>query len=429
MIFVYRALWMIAYLLALPVLVALASSLKWRNRLGFGFGHVNSALVSQTSSGRQVIWAHAASAGEVKALSVFVREALARNSHLNFVVSVMTDVGYSAAMESLGDLRETGALAVCFLPLDCEWPVNAALNRIRPTLFVFTETEIWPNWALALRRRAVPTVIINGRISQRSFQNYEKFSGSLRRIFQSYRMILAQSALDAERFVSLGARKDSVSVTGNLKADIQGARLSDSERAELRRQLGVSENEFLLVGGSVRPDEEAGIIEAYKVVSRDSPRLRLALAPRHLERLSDIRRAIRETGLKSSAYSEGPAENSAVIVIDTFGALNKLYAAADLAFVGGTLAPIGGHNILEPPQAGSPVVFGPYTSNVSEAARMITERKLGAQVADWDEFKTVVRDSLSGGAGFKRHEPVKANLDEKSAIMLTMERLSPLLGN
>ena len=430
MIFVYRLLWIIALALAFHVLgtLALAGSLKWRNRLGFGFTSVCAALVDPVDSERRTIWAHAASAGEVKALSVFVREALSRNARLRFVVSVMTDAGYSTAMDSLGDLRDSGALVVCFLPLDCVWPVNAALNRIKPSLFIFTETEIWPNWALTLGSRSIPTAIINGRISEKSFQSYNRFSARLHDVFQSYRMILAQSEPDAERFIRLGAAKENVFVCGNLKADIQGARLTARERSELRRGLGVSEDEFLLVGGSVRPGEEAGIIEAYKSVERDCPRLRLALALRHLDRLTEIRRLIRDAGLKVSAYSEKTGDNSAVIVIDTFGELTKLYGAADLAFVGGTLAPIGGHNILEPPQAGTPVIFGPFTANVREAAQMIIERKLGAQVADWHEFQTLLREALSGVVRFERLQPSSPVPDRNSAIALTMERLAPLLG-
>ncbi|MFQ5608261.1 MAG: 3-deoxy-D-manno-octulosonic acid transferase [Candidatus Zixiibacteriota bacterium] len=428
MLFLYRIVWYLVYSLAFPALgvLALAGSVKWRNRLGFGFDDVYREDGDQRPSQGALLWTHAASAGEVRALVVFVRAALVRDPELRFVVSVMTDVGYRTARELLERERAAGSVEVRFLPLDCSWPARNSLAHVNPDIFVFAETEIWPNWIAELNRRTTPVVIINGRISEKSFSDYSRRRSAIRVILDSYAMIIAQSARDAEKFVALGAPTERVSVAGNLKLDVNLTAPSSDERAKLRGRLGVGENEFLLIAGSVRPGEEEGIIATYRAVAQDCPRLRLALAPRHLERLGQTKNAVLKAGLTCELYSSGSSSSGAVTLIDEFGVLVENYGAADLAFVGGTMKPIGGHNILEPPQRGTPVLFGPFTENVSDAVEMIHSQKLGAQFAGWDEFERLLREALSGVTRFERMNEYSARHHADGPVARTLEALGTL---
>ncbi len=419
----YRIITFVMYALAFPVLgaLALSGSGKWRNRLGRGF-------TETVKDGRCLLWTHAASAGEARALALIVREYCKQHAEVVFVVSVMTDSGYATACEALAELVEVGVVIVRFLPLDCPQSIRKALNHCQPEVFLFTETEIWPNWCAALIARRIPYALLNARLTERSLAKYSQAKSLIGHVTANYRFVSCQSAEHVARFAALGVPSERITVSGNVKIDAPPMTLSAERKTELRKKLGATEKDFLLVCGSIRSGEFSGALEVYQRLIRRCPQFRLALAPRHLERCADIVAEAQRLGVATQMFSaEGTgAESEAVTVIDKFGILRGLYGAADLAFVGGTMVPIGGHNILEPPQVGTPTLFGPHTDNVSEAAKLALAQNCAAQVSDWRDFETHVQKALTGELTFDKW--TESDSHTMSPVRVTVDTVDELLS-
>ncbi len=432
MLFVlYRIVVFVLYALAFPVLglLALAGSVKWRNRLGRGFG------ISFAAQGK-LIWAHAASVGEARALAHFVRVYCRRNSDTRVVVTVVTDSGYQTASADLDDLLRSGIVAVRYLPLDCPQSIRKALKSIRPDIVIFTETEIWPNWTAALRAREIPYVLLNARLTERSLKGYLKAHSFVASTMANYEMIMCQSSEHAERFAALGAPMARICVSGNIKNDAPINLVSSERQEAVRTSLGVAQEDFLVVCGSIRTGEFVGALEVYQRLSVQYPQLRFVLAPRHLERCAEIQNEAERLGIAVEIFNGETgidcSGTNAVIIVDVFGALQELYGAADLAFVGGTMVPIGGHNILEPPQVGTPVVFGPHTANVTEGVALVVQRNCGLQVADWNDFEAQVERVVLGKVTFGKwndesHDSIQGGA--VSPMLYSIEKIEGILGH
>ena len=436
----YRIITFVLYALAFPILgtLALSGSDKWRNRLGRGF-------TGTVQDGQRLFWAHAASAGEARALALVVREYCKRHAETVFVVSVMTDSGYATACEALAELVKSGAVIVRFLPLDCPQSIRKALNHLQPDVFLFTETEIWPNWCAALIARRIPYALLNARLTERSLTKYSQAKSLISHVTANYRFVSCQSAEHVARFTALGVPGERISVSGNVKIDAPPMTLSAERKTKLRKRLGATESDFLLVCGSIRSGEFSGALEVYQNLKKAYPQLRLALAPRHLERCVDIVAEAQRLGVATQMFSvertepetvsgkvsgkvsETASETASmtVTIIDKFGILRELYGAADLAFVGGTMVPIGGHNILEPPQVGTPVLFGPHTDNVSDAAPLALEQNCAAQVSDWRDLERRVQRALTGELTFDKW--TESDSDTASPVRITVDTIDEFL--
>lgn len=305
------------------------------------------------------IWFHAASVGEINALRPIVAELARGREKLSLAITTMTRAGREAAE------RLFPQTAVRYLPVDLGPCVRRAIRRLNPVALVLVEQELWPNLIL---ESPCPVAIVNARLSERSFRRYRLVAPLLRRVLRRIRLILAQDAGSRERYVQLGARPESIHETGNVKFDAL-PRVSPEDRArranETRARLGIGDSP-LLIGGSTHPPEEKILLTAFSRLRAKFPGLRLLLAPRHLDRLSDVETMIAEHRLRHTRLSEaGPEE---VIVVDRMGELFHLYAAATVAFVGGSFAPRGGQNIIEPAAWGVPVVTGPGLANFRDVA-------------------------------------------------------------
>jgi len=390
--FTYFVLTAIAYALVLPL--ALTGSRKWRNRAGYGMPVDNAGCV----------WAHAASVGETRALAVFTREWRRRYPDTRFVISVMTDNGYRVACEVFAEDIAADSASVVFLPVDFPVACARALSVTRPSLCVITETEIWPHWIYAVTGRAIPIALVNARLSERSFSRYQRLRSLASDLLTRYAVIACQTEGDRNRYVALGAAPDRAFVTGNLKGDDSGEPLSARARTTLRRNLGLGMADFALVAGSVREGEEDGVLGMVAELSREFDNLRLIIAPRHSSLDGAITEAARRRGLPLERTSAGPSA-ATVLLLDEFGRLTRVYGAGDLAFVGGTMTPIGGHNVLEPARMGIPTVFGPHTANVAEHAARLVATHAATQVRDWEELKGFVREAVRGDIIFARWRP------------------------
>jgi 3-deoxy-D-manno-octulosonic-acid transferase len=340
----YTALGRAAYALAWPALRLLAlrpgeAGASMRERLG----DLPAGLP------RGLVWIHAASVGEITALAPFLRE-LASRRRTRIALSVMTLTGRRRA-------KALFRVPVVQAPLDAPGPARRWLDRAAPKALIVAETELWPVWLGAASARC-PVIWLNGRISDRSWRAYRMAAPLMRGFLSRFAGLAVISSVDARRVIRLGARPDRVVVTGNLKVD---ALAPAAPPRDLPRGRWI-------VAGSTRPGEERAVLEAYQAVRRRHPDVRLCLAPRHLSRTREVEGLVRAAGLTPARRSSGVLRPGDVLVLDSIGELAAVYRLATVAFVGGTLVPIGGHNVLEPAIAGVPVLFGPHTANVREYA-------------------------------------------------------------
>ncbi len=344
------------------------------------------------SPDENILWIHAVSLGEVSAIVPFVTALHRRYPGLRIVVSTVTETGREAVERCLA-----GMATHCFFPLDYPWIVRRFIESLRPIGFVVVETELWPNVLRALRRRGIPSIIVNGRLSSRSFARYQWIRPLMRDVLATVSLGLLQSRRDERRFVALGAAPARMHSTGNMKFDP----MMDGEMATReiigRGELGLLEDEGLIVAGSTHPAEETMLLESYRALIHIVPKAVLLMAPRHIERSDVLAHTIRKCGLpvtkRSQLLKDGcrtggsaGAGGSRVILLDTHGELARIYGLAVMAFVGGTLVSVGGHNILEPAMWGKPVCFGPYTDHCQDIAELFIETGGGIRVRNVREL-------------------------------------------
>lgn len=368
-------------LLAAPVILAILLA-KPRCRRGlpqrFGF-----STPPVRPDGRPLIWMHAVSLGEVVAIAPLVRELHRRHPDHRFAVSTATETGRDAVEQRLAGIAEH-----LYVPLDFPWAVARTVDRLRPALYVFIETELWPNLLRRLARRGVPTIMVNGRLSTASYarQRRPPVRWLYESILPSLRLCLMQSDRDVERIIALGADPRSVFRTGNIKFDQP---LPVSDRKLTRADLGLAAEAPLLVAGSTHAVEEEMLVEAYLAVVARHPSAQLLLAPRHIERADAVEAMVRDRGLtvrRRTAAHTPDAIRPHVVILDSRGELAAVYEQATVAFVGGTLVPIGGHNLLEPAFWAKPVLFGPYTDHCVEIANLLVQVGGGCRVTTAEEL-------------------------------------------
>ena len=358
---------MILWLYNLALIVALAVSLPWwllrmattqkyREGLWERLGFVRWGLVElvQRQPDRRAIWLHAVSVGEVLAVSRLVAELDAALPEFQVVISTTTRTGQALARERFGEER------VFYCPLDLPWAVGVYLKALKPAMLVLAETEFWPNLLSGCFRRGIPVVVVNARISDRSWPRYRRLRGLWRLFLSRLTLVLAQTEADSGRLSSLGCT--SVSVAGNLKFDVRATEEAEATRL-LRRFSG---DLRLIVAGSTLEGEERMLLEAWPKLLETEPKLVMVIAPRHPERFGAVVGALDQSGFKwrrRSAFGESSLAAGEIVLLDSIGELASVYSLALAAFVGGSLVPAGGHNPLEPARFGVPVVMGDHYEN------------------------------------------------------------------
>lgn len=332
----------------------------WREKL---FGRVPRRPGNETC-----IWFHAVSVGEVKLLRPLIEEIGRRYPEWEVRISCTTSTGLQVARADYGDL------VTFFAPLDFSWAVRRAMARVRPTMLVLVELELWPNLIHAAKKAGARVAIVNGRLSEHSFRGYSKIRWAIGSTLRRLDLVAAQTDEYAQRFVQLGTLSETVRVTGSIKYDGLEADRGNPRTIALRRALGISASDVVFVAGSTMDGEEVAALEAYQVAKARHPRLRLILVPRHKERFDAVAKSLAERGAVVLRRSELAGQQrrtipgDAVILVDTLGELSDVWGLADIAFVGGSLFPgRGGQNMMEPAAYGAAVHFGPYTSNFKDA--------------------------------------------------------------
>lgn len=327
------------------------------------------ARLSRDMHEHRVIWIHAVSLGEVLAIAGLVAEMRCAFPQHRVVVSSTTDTGQDLAQ------KRFGAENVFYFPMDFAFAIRPYLRVLRPELVVLAETEFWPNFLRLVDASGARIAVVNARISDRSWPNYRRWSWALRKILGRIDLFLAQTPEDAIRLQSIGAQPDRLHVSGNLKFDMSLPAPPPIVES-LSRSLASEGSGPVLVCGSTVEDEEALLLKTFENVLVSHPRAVMILAPRHPERFDAVAALIRQMGISSYRRSrwQGEPLSGAVLLVDTIGELAALYALADLAFVGGSLVPRGGHNIIEPAQHGVAIVTGNHTENFRDIVALFQSR-------------------------------------------------------
>lgn len=355
------------------------------------------------------IWIHAVSVGEAMAVKGLLEELRLNYPEKKFVISTVTVTGNKIA----SGLAKEGDF-VTYLPLDFSFIVKSVVNRINPAVFIITETEIWPNLIATLYKRDIPIILVNGRISDKSFRGYSCVKFLLKPVLKKISLFCVQTDCDAQRFMRLGVRKDKIRVTGNMKFDAAFGALHKPELLQLVK-------EKVFVAGSTHDKEEEMVLDVYGKLRADFPGLRLLIAPRHPERVSDVEKIIIKYGFSpirisslNKPISNKDSENT-VLILDAVGQLLSYYAAADIVFVGGSLIKKGGHNILEPASVGKPILFGPYMFNFRDIADLFLKQKAGILVRNMEELYSGIKNLLDN--------PDKmSNLGETARVLVLKNR-------
>lgn len=357
---------------------------EYRRRLGERLGLVPAPAEPVA------VWLHAVSVGEVLAALPLIRALVRTHGPRRVWVTSTTPQGSERVRMTLGD-----QVLHSYLPLDLPFAVSRFLDRARPAKAVIVETEIWPVLFRALRRRRIPLLIVNARLSQRSVAGYGRVAAFARSVFDDITQVAAQSEADAQRFSALGARQ--VSCAGNIKFEAEPDPSQVESGRSLRAQLGAARPVW--IAASTHAGEETAALDAHRALLRTHPEALLILVPRHAQRFEEVAEEISRKGFIFSRRSRGEADAERPVMLgDSMGEMWRYLAASDLAFVGGSLVGVGGHNVLEPAALGVPVLFGPFMSNFVEAREVLLDCGAAREVADAAGLGDAVNALMNEGA-------------------------------
>ena len=449
------------YLLDLLYLALIFLALPWlawqsvrKGKYREGFAAKFLGRVPRREGDRPCVWFHAVSVGEVNLLAPLLDAAGRRRPEWECVISTTTMTGMALARK-----KYAGHL-VFYCPLDFSWAVRSAMRRIRPDLLVLAETEIWPNLVRAARRCGAAVAIVNGRLGEKSFRGYRRIRPLVAAILRQFDLVAVQNETYAERFRQLGARPETVAVTGSMKYDGAQTDRANPATERLRRLAGFAAEDVVFLAGSTQDPEEAAALSAFRTLCDQWPRLRLVLVPRHPDRFESVARLLDESGLawqrRSALGGEGSAEGSGfgvqgsepdsqpvvlspplpvasrpprILLVDTVGELGAWWGTARIAFVGGSFGSRGGQNMIEPAAYGTAVCFGPNTWNFRDIVAAMLERQAAVVVRNPDELTAFVRRCLTepdyaAALGARAQALVAGQL---GATERTLERLIPLI--
>jgi len=362
----------------------------WANRFG---------IISRKDLSKKCIWLHAVSMGEVNATQTIVNELAKELADFEIVISSTTDTGFERAKNLYGD-----KLSVFYFPLDFSCIMARAFRNLRPSVCLLMELEVWPNLVSIAKKQKIPVVVVNGRISDKSFPKYKLFRPVIKNIFRRTALILAQTKEYAERFILLGADENKVIVSGSLKYDTAQIAGSVEGSSELAEKLNIKPADRLLIAGQTGPGEEEIIINIYKKIIAQSrfKDVRLAIVPRKPERFDEVAHLIESADLTLVRYSKIKnekkslkGEGNCVILGDTMGDLRKFYSLASIIFVGRSLVPMGGSDMAEAAALGKCTIFGPHTFNFNQTVEDLLRDSGAIQIQNEQQFFEAVQKCLN----------------------------------
>lgn len=393
MTILYNIFFIVFGVLYLPFFLArLRQAESPRKLIGDRCGFLSPSLI-QSAAAKKLIWIHAVSVGEVMAASVFIKKLKERFPSHICLVSTVTPTGQKLAKSLCGPDR------VFYFPFDLSFIVRRVLAKLNPEIIILIETEIWPNLIREASKRGIPVGIINGRLSPRSFRQYEHFRFLITPLLNKISFILAQTEEDRERYIRLGYDFGSIRITGNMKFDVSAGRDLSFSPDSLKKNLGFPDAVPIFIAGSTHPGEEKIVLDVFGRLRLLFPDLKLVIAPRHIERSWDLKRMAEERSLKvrSAKPLEGDVSGDKfdVFLLNTLGELKQLYSIADLVFMGGSLIRHGGQNPIEPASFRRPVIFGPHVFNFEAVYNRLASANAAKRAADPDSFYEIARQILS----------------------------------
>ena len=432
MYFAYSILSLLGLLLVSPYF--LYQAVRYRKYVGSLSQRLGYLPIALNVDGEPSIWIHAVSVGEALTAKALIADLRAHYPRLRLFLSTTTIAGQQVAKKNLQQVD-----AVFYFPFDWGFTVRRVLSIVKPRMFVMMETEIWPNLLRECRVRGIKTVVINGRISARSYPRYRLVRPLFRRVLDDIDRFCMQSDESARRIIDLGADPARVTVTGSLKFDSLPVPVPVSHgrpRELVLRHFRLAPNRVVVVAGSTMRPEDSVVLRAFARVKSIAPGALLIIAPRQRERFAEVEKLAREDGFSVSRRSNLPIDDEPrtdVVVLDTFGELAHVYQLATVVFVGGSLADYGGHNILEPAIFGKPIVVGPHMHNFREitdtflashaVVQVCTERELE------EELRNLVTDPVRRASlGAAARALVEANRGAKDKTMTVVSNLLPAPG-
>jgi 3-deoxy-D-manno-octulosonic-acid transferase len=430
MYWLYNILLLCYWASLIPVLIyRLIREEGFYQRIKQSIGYLPPDLKEKISN-RHAIWVHAASVGEIVAASPIVREM--RKTHPNevIIVSVVTATGFRMAHQIID-----GADGILYFPLDLPYFTNRILSIVNPKIIVLVETEIWPNFLRIAEHKHIPVMMMNGRISQRSSGRYHLITFFTRRVLSSIRIFCMQSRIDAQYIIDIGADPNKVIVTGNTKYDQTYGIVTPQEKKRFLHELGFKEETYpIFIAGSTHKGENGSVYRAFNAIREHFPGAKLIIAPRYIyqadlirdegltNKIAMVKRSDMKAGKKVSADYDG-------VILDTIGELGRVYSVGDLIFVGGSLAHVGGHNILEPAAHGKPIVVGPNMFNFVEIFDLLSSRGACVMVKSEAEFVNTCLDILlhKERAEQMKHSCVEVVQENQGATKKNLLELQHLL--
>ena len=391
MLILYEICLIVYTLCYLPVLILKG---KWHGGFVQRLGFFPRALALKASA-QENVWLHAVSVGEVTAIAELLKRIKSHFPSYQIVLTVSTKTGYELAQKKFSQ-----SAVILWAPLDFWCSVAHFVRVIKPKVYIVAETELWPNLFSRLNRAHIPIVLVNGRISDLSVNKYLKIRWFMKRFLGCVNSFCMQSQLDADRILAMGAPKERVKNSGNVKFDDL-----PQDNPKTQEQFGFLPNDQIWIAGSTHPGEEEIVLEVYKRVQKHFPLLRLVIVPRHIERVSEVERVVQTNGLFSVMYSEiknQKLEPNKIVIVDAIGHLRVLYSLATIVFVGKSLTVQGGHNIIEPAFFSKPIIVGPHMQNFRDVMQAFKNKQAVIEVHDTDELARAMEDMLANPA--KRDE-------------------------
>jgi len=391
---------------------------RWQERFGF---------VPPAPAGRRIIWVHAVSVGETIAAIPLIRRLQQQYPNAMLAVTTSTPTGSDRVQAIFGE-----SVYHVYAPYDLPGAVGRFLRRVRPELLIIMETELWPNLIGDCKRQRIPVVVANARLSEKSAAGYRRFSPLIKSMLRQITVVAAQHRDDGDRFLSLGLSRPQLFISGNIKFDIELDDYQRSQAMELRKQWIGGEDRLVWLVASTHQGEDEVVLSAFAELKKIHPSLLLVLVPRHPDRFDQVAQLCSSAGFSVCRRSLGelPQADTAIVLGDTMGELPVFFGASDIAFVGGSLVPVGGHNLMEPAAWGVPVLSGPYLFNFSEASSLLKAvdgLKVATNASELAlEVDSLLRDSvLRARRGAAALRVVEGN---RGAMERLVAAITPLLS-
>ena len=424
------------YLLNLIYLVLIVAALPWllveavrKGKYREGYAAKFLGRVPRRTSERTCLWLHAVSVGEVNLLAPLLRMIAQRQPEWECVISTTTMTGMALAR------KKYPQHTVFYCPLDFSWAVKAAMRRVRPDVLVLAELELWPNLIGAAKRQGARVAVVNGRLGEKSFRGYRRIRPLVARLLRQIDVLAVQDETCGQRFRTLGARPETVHVTGSMKYDGAQTDRNNSTTRRLAALAGFADDDVVLLAGSTQEPEEAMALETFRELSPQWPQLRLVVVPRHPDRFEAVAQLLessgipwqRRTGLSGETASGSSPLSARVLLVDVVGELGAWWGTARIAFVGGSMGSRGGQNMIEPAAYGAAVSFGPNTWNFRDIVAAMLDRDAAMVVLDAEQFTRFVRRCLeepeyADDLGRRAQAMVRAQLGATERTFLLLDR-------